>query len=81
MFCGTNPVGSVDGVYAEGASQVAEYIVVRWTSRNDEPVLVATKDVTNIEPRGVILMGEDPDQYITAPLFNPKSYPSLRRLH
>jgi len=68
-------------VYAEGTSGVAEYIVVRWDSREGTPVLIATKDVSDIESRGVILMGEDPDQYITAPRFDLRLYPSLRRLH
>ena len=81
MYCGHTRVGSIDGVYSEGHSEVAEYLVVRWESRQGLPVLVATKDVENLEPRGVILMGADPDQYITAPVFDLKLYPAFRRLH
>lgn len=81
MYCGTNLVGTIDGVYAEGKSEVAEYLVVRWQSRGGTPVLIATKDVADIESRGVILMGEDPSQYMTAPRFEVQLYPALRRLH
>lgn len=81
VYCGETRVGSVDGVYAEGHSEVAEYLVVRWESRKDVPVLVATKDVENLEKRGVVLMGANPDQYITAPVFDLKLYPGFRRLH
>ena len=80
VFCGSKRVGSVDGVYAEGTAEVAEYFVVRWDSRDDTPVLIATKDVATIESRGVILMGDDPAQYATAPRFELKLYPALRRL-
>lgn len=68
-------------MYSEGHSEVAEYLVVRWDSRQGVPVLVATKDVETIESRGVILIGADPDQYITAPLFDLKHYPAFRKLH
>jgi hypothetical protein len=81
VFCGEKPVGSVDGVYAEGTSEVAEYFVVRWDSRDGTPVLIATKDVASIEERGVILIGDDPGQYITAPRFESKLYPALRRIN
>jgi len=81
VYCGENRVGSIEGVYAEGASGVAEYLVVHWDSRNGTPVLVATKDVQSLEPRGVLLMGDEPGQYITAPRYEERLYPSLRRMH
>ncbi|MGH7661718.1 MAG: hypothetical protein ACRENA_12495, partial [Vulcanimicrobiaceae bacterium] len=73
-------VGSVDGVYAEGNADVAEYLVVRWDSRDGMPVLIATKDVQTIEDRGVTLMGDDTGSYVTAPRYEEKSYPTLRRI-
>lgn len=81
VFCGETRVGTVDGVYAEGSAEVAEYLVVRWESRSDMPVLIATKDVQTLEDRGVTLMGDDPQQYTTAPKYEDKLYPSLRRIH
>ena len=81
MFCGETRVGVVDGVFAEGKAEVAEYLSVRWAARGDLPVLVATKDVETISERGVVLMGAEPSAYETAPRFDPKLYPSFRRLH
>jgi hypothetical protein len=81
VYCGGARVGSVDGVYAEGKSEVAEYLVVRWDARDGTPVLIATKDVQGIDARGVTLMGEEPRQYLTAPRYEPRLYPSLRRLN
>lgn len=81
VFCGEKRVGSVDGVYAEGTSEVAEYMVVRWESRDNTPVLIATKDVETLEGRGVTLIGDDPQQYVTAPKYEDKLYPSLRRIN
>ena len=81
MYCGETRVGSVDGVYSEGQSEVAEYLVVRWDARQGVPVLVATKDVESLESRGVILMGTNPEQYVIAPVFDAKLYPAFRRLH
>ena len=80
MFCGQKRVGSVDGVYAEGNADVAEYLVVRWDSRDGTPVLIATKDVQTIEERGVTLMSEDTAAFVTAPRYEEKSYPNLRRI-
>lgn len=45
------------------------------------PVLIATKDVQTIEERGVTLMSEDIGAYITAPRYEDKLYPTLRRIH
>ena len=81
VYCGETRVGAVDGVYAEGKSEVAEYMVVRWDSREGTPVLIATKDVASLETRGVQLMGEEQGQYVTAPRYEERLYPSLRRLH
>jgi len=81
VFCGEKRVGTVDGVYAEGTAEVPEYMVVRWDSRDGMPVLVATRDVESLEPRGVTLIGAEPDQYITAPRYEERLYPSLRRLN
>jgi hypothetical protein len=81
VFCGETRVGSVDGVYAEGTAEVAEYMVVRWESRDNTPVLIATKDVETLEDRGVTLMGDDAQQYEIAPKYEEKLYPSLRRIH
>lgn len=81
MYCGETRVGSIDGVFAEGTAAMAEYIVVRWDSRQGMPVLVATKDVQMLDERGVTLIGDEPGQYITAPRYEEKSYPSLRRIH
>ncbi|MGH7714581.1 MAG: hypothetical protein ACREML_01170 [Vulcanimicrobiaceae bacterium] len=80
VFCGEKRVGAVDGVYAEGNAEVAEYMVVRWESRDNTPVLIATKDVETLESRGVTLIGDDPQQYVTAPKYEEKLYPSLRRI-
>ena len=68
-------------MYAEGNSEVAEYLAIRWDSRDGLAVLVATKDVEALEARGVLLMGGEPGQYETAPRFDQKNYPSFRRLH
>jgi hypothetical protein len=67
-------------VFAEGKSQVAEYLAVRWDSRDGLAVLVPTKDVETIEARGVVLMGGDPGQYETAPRYESSLYPNFRRL-
>ncbi|MBV8601301.1 MAG: hypothetical protein JO359_07030 [Candidatus Eremiobacteraeota bacterium] len=80
VFCGEARVGAVDGVYAEGKAEVAEYLAVRWDARDGMPVLIATKDVESLESRGVVLMGAEPSAYETAPRFDSKLYPSLRRL-
>lgn len=80
MYCGEHRVGSVDGVYAEGNADVPEYLVVRWDSRDGTPVVIATKDVQTIDERGVTLMGDDAGSYITAPRFEEKLYPTLRRI-
>ena len=81
MYCGERRVGSVEGVYAEGNAAVAEYLVVRWDSRDGTPVLIATKDVQSLDGRGVTLIGEESDQYLTAPRYEDKLYPSFRRLN
>ena len=81
VFCGEKRVGTVDGIYAEGHAEVPEYMVVRWESRDDTPVLIATKDVETLEGRGVTLIGDDPAQYVTAPKYEDKLYPSLRRIN
>lgn len=80
MFCGAQRVGSIDGVFAEGTSDVAEYLVVRWDARGGTPVLIATKDVQTIEERGVTLMSDDTGAYVTAPRYDDKHYPTLRRI-
>ena len=67
-------------MFAEGRAEVAEYLSVRWDSRDGLPVLVATKDVESLTASGVILMGADPSMYETAPRYDPKLYPQLRRL-
>ncbi len=51
------------------------------STRDNTPVLIATKDVETLEGRGVTLMGDDPQQYVTAPKYEDKLYPSLRRIH
>lgn len=81
VFCGETRVGTIDGVFAEGRAEIAEYLAVRWDSRDGLPVLVATKDVQTIDARGVLLIGEEPGQYITAPRYDEKLYPSLRRIN
>jgi hypothetical protein len=72
-------VGTVSGVYAQGAARLAEYVLIAWTERDDE-VLVATKEVASLEAKGVILMGEDPQGYVELPPFVEANYPAIRRL-
>jgi hypothetical protein len=43
-------------------------------------VLIATKDVQTIEDRGVTLMSEDIAAFVTAPRYEEKLYPNLRRI-
>ena len=81
VYCGEQRVGTVDGVYAEGNADVPEYLVVRWQARGGMPVLIATKEVLSIEARGVTLMSEETEAYVTAPRFEDRLYPSLRRIH
>jgi hypothetical protein len=79
VYLNDDLVGSVRGVYAEGAARLAEYLLVAWTDRNVE-VLVPTKEVASLEAKGVILMGEDPEAYRVIPPFNEANYPTIRRL-
>lgn len=60
---------------------MAEYLVIRWDSRDGTPVLIATKDVQTLDNRGVTLIGEESDQYLTAPRYEERLYPSLRKLN
>ncbi|MBV8151410.1 MAG: hypothetical protein JO101_00985 [Candidatus Eremiobacteraeota bacterium] len=80
VYCGEKLLGTLDGVYAEGSSDLPEYLVVRWEALDNTPVLVPTKDVESLEARGVILMGVDPGQYDVLPKYQPELYPKFRRL-
>ena len=44
-------------------------------------MLIATKDVQTLDNRGVTLMGEESEQYLTAPRYEEKLYPHLRKLN
>ena len=55
-------------------------MAVNWDARNGQTVLVATKDVETLTPRGVLLVCAEPNAYETAPPYEPQLYPQLRRL-
>ena len=80
VFCGELRVGDVRGVFAEGESKLAEYLVIRWDSR-DADVLVATRDVDSIDTRGVILQGSDPQAYESLATYEPQDHPTIRKIH
>ncbi|MDQ6932604.1 MAG: hypothetical protein M3160_05450 [Candidatus Eremiobacteraeota bacterium] len=79
VYCGERHVGEVRGVFAEGSSQLAEYLNVYWSPRSLE-VLVATDDVCAIDERGVILQGTV-QRYDDLLIFDAAAHPTMRRLH
>ncbi len=79
VYCGERRVGEVRGVFAEGSSQLAEYLNVYWAPRSLE-VLVATDDVCAIDERGVILEGTV-QRYDDLLIFDAAAHPTMRRLH
>jgi hypothetical protein len=80
VYLADSQVGEVRGVYAEGGARLAEYLAVYWGARGAE-VLIPTKDVQSLEPKGVILMGEDPRAFASHPAFDVANYPTIRRIH
>ncbi len=80
VFCGDVQIGQVRGVFSEGESTLAEYLVIRWESR-DADVLVATRDVETIDGRGVVLQGSDPEAYASLATFEPQDHPNIRKIH
>ena len=80
VFVGEAFVGEISAVYAEGDARRADYLAVHWDSRNAQ-VLVATSDVQALEPRGVILVGSEPETYATLAVFDEARMPQLRKLH
>lgn len=79
VYCGERRVGEIRGVFAEGSSQLAEYLNVFWEPRSEE-VLVSTDDVCEIEDRGVILQGTM-QRYEDLLIFDAAAHPTMRRLH
>jgi hypothetical protein len=79
VICGEQRVGTIEGVYTEGDSRLPEYIAVAWTSRG-ETILVPTRDVESLEERGVILQSADPVVYETIAKFDPKQFPTVKKL-
>jgi hypothetical protein len=79
LYLAESRVGEVRGVYAEGDARLAEYLLVYWAPRSVE-VLIPTKDVQSLEPKGVILMGEDPRAFANLPAFDVAMYPTIRRI-
>ncbi len=79
VFCGERRVGEVRGVFAEGSSELAEYLHVYWEPRSLD-VLVATDDVGGIEDRGVVLLGSA-QRYDDLLSFDATAHPTMRRLH
>jgi len=78
VYCGERRVGQVRGVFAEGSSQLAEYLNVHWEPRSIE-VLVSTDDVSEIDERGVILLGTA-QRYEDLVIFDAAAHPTMRRL-
>lgn len=79
VYCGERRVGSVEGIYTEGESRLAEYLAVRWDSRN-ATILVSTNDVASLEDKGVVLEGGEPEKYETTAAFDPKAAPTIKPL-
>ena len=79
VFCGDYRVGSIEGVYSEGDSHLPEYLAVRWDKRG-ATILIATKEVQSLEDRGVILQTADPTIYETSATFDPKAFPTIKKL-
>ena len=79
VYCGDKRVGSVEGVYTEGDSRLPEFLAVAWDSRG-ATILVRTNDVESIEDHGVVLQSADPTVYETVAKFEPKQYPTIKKL-
>ncbi|MEO6991387.1 MAG: hypothetical protein ABI346_05045 [Candidatus Baltobacteraceae bacterium] len=79
VFVGEIRVGEIRAVYAERDTRRADYLAVRWDSR-DLDVLVATSEVESLEPRGVVLGGTEPETYATLAGFDERRMPQLRKL-
>ncbi|HXP92606.1 MAG TPA: hypothetical protein VN905_03990 [Candidatus Binatia bacterium] len=79
VFCGEQRVGSVEGIYTEGDSRLPEYLAVAWQSRG-ETILVPTREVESLEERGVILECSDPAFFETTARFEPRQFPTIKKL-
>ncbi len=71
-------VGEVRAVYGSGDGRVAEFLLVRWSVR-DEEALVAADEVTQISEQGVTL-GKNAGSYDLLAAFDPSANPMLHRL-
>ena len=80
VFCGDRRVGSVEGIYTEGDSRLPEYLAVAWDARG-VTILIRTNDVQSIEQRGVVLQSLDPTTYETTATFEPRRFPTIKKLN
>ncbi len=71
-------VGEIRAVYGSGAGRGAEFLLVRWTAR-DEDALVPADEVSRIDEQGVTLVSSEAT-YEQLPAFDPSANPMLRRL-
>ena len=78
VFCGDTRVGSVRGLYAEGAARSVEWVVVAWNGRGD--VAIPAIDVANVDEHGVTLLQTDPHSYDGTPAFEESRFPTVRKL-
>lgn len=71
-------VGEVRALYALGESRLAEFVLIRWTKRNEDALLPAD-DVSTIGELGIVLAHKEA-AYDRLAAFDPSANPMLNRL-
>lgn len=71
-------VGEVLAVYGAGQGQLAEFLQIRWSGRNED-VLLPADDVMRIEDSGIVLV-HTVGAYDQLAAFDPSANPTLHRL-
>ncbi len=79
VFAGETQVGTVTGVYAEGAARAAEIVVVRWDAAGSN-LGVPASEVQAIDEHGVHLMRQEPDRYDDLAPFDASRFPTMKKL-
>lgn len=79
VYCGSQRVGEVSALYAEGSSRAVEWVVTHWTTRGADVAVPAT-EVESVSDSGVVLMHADPQFYNELATFAETRFPTARRL-
>ncbi len=78
VFCGGTRVGTVSGLYAEGAAKSVEWVVVRWDERGN--LAVPATEVEDIDDAGVVLMHSETKFYDDLIDFDESRFPTVHKL-